>query len=41
MDSSVGHSVTVAVLSSHAATDIDARDAELRTPLHWVIKKLL
>eukprot|EP00039_Didymoeca_costata_P012490 m.180278 g.180278 ORF g.180278 m.180278 type:complete len:1544 (-) comp15495_c0_seq6:2437-7068(-) len=32
-----GHSVTVAVLSSHAATDIDARDAELRTPLHWAV----
>ena len=32
-----GHSVVVAVLSSHAKTDIDARDAELRTPLHWAV----
>ena len=32
-----GHSVVVAVLASHTQTDVDARDEELRTPLHWAV----
>ena len=32
-----GHSLTVTALATHAGAGVNARDKELRTPLHWAV----